>query len=123
MRVLLDSNFLMIPGKFKVDVFRELENFGRPELFTIDLVISELRGLASGKGRDALHARLALALVDKKGVRILKSGGKDADAELEKLASGRDFMVCTQDRALQERLKKEGVAVIFLRQKKLLARF
>ncbi len=122
MKFLLDTNFLLIPGKFKVDVFRELEAFGRPELFTLDLVVSELGRLASGAGRDASHARLALDLLEKKSVQVLEARGKDADMELERIASEQDFAVCTQDRALQKRLRKEDVTVIFLRQKKVLAR-
>jgi rRNA-processing protein FCF1 len=30
MRFLLDANFLLIPGRFRVDIFRELEQFGKP---------------------------------------------------------------------------------------------
>ena len=42
MKFLLDTNFLMIPGKFKVDVFSELEKFGKPELYTVSAVVREL---------------------------------------------------------------------------------
>lgn len=122
MRFLLDTNFLLIPGKFKVDVFRELEDFGNPELFTIDLVVGELRALASGKGSDSSHARLALDLIKTKSLGILESTGKDTDSEIERIASEGGLSVCTQDRGLQKRLRKEGITVIFLRQKRMLAR-
>jgi len=42
MKLILDANFLIIPGKFKVDVFKELRMFGNPEPFTLDLVVKEL---------------------------------------------------------------------------------
>ena len=122
MKFLLDTNFLLIPGKSKVDVFAELRRFGKPELYTIDLVVEELKKLASGRGRDSRSARLALELIGKKDVGVLKSCAANADLELERLASERDFAVCTQDRALQERLRREGVVVIFLRQGRFLVK-
>ena len=121
MKFLLDTNFLLIPGKFRVDVFRELQGFGKPELFTLDLVVAELNKLASSRGRDSRHARLGLELIKKEGVRILEARGTNTDQELERVASEQDLAVCTQDRALQGRLKKEDILVIFLRQGKLLA--
>jgi rRNA-processing protein FCF1 len=48
MKFLLDANFLMIPGKFRVDVFKELEKFGKPDLYTLDLVVKELSKQSSG---------------------------------------------------------------------------
>jgi len=122
MRFLLDTNFLLIPGKFRVDVFRELQGFGKPELFTLDLVVAELERLASGRGRDSRHARLALELLKKKGVLVLETRRTNADQELERLASEQGFAVCTQDRALQKRLKKEDILVVFLRQGRFLAK-
>ena len=122
MRFLLDANFFLIPGRFRVDVFRELEGFGKPELFTLDLVVSELRKLSSGRGRDAANASLGLELIEKKGVEVMSTRGKNTDQEIERVAAEQDFVVCTQDRELQKKLKKEDVTVIFLRQKRTLAR-
>ena len=120
MKFLIDTNFLLIPGRFRVDVFKELERFGRPEFLTIDLVVSELRKLASGKGQDAPHARLGLDLLEKKGIRVLESREGNTDQEIERLASEQDLVVCTQDRELQERLRREGLSVVSLRQKRYL---
>jgi rRNA-processing protein FCF1 len=122
MKFLLDTNFLLIPGKFRVDVFSELEAFGKPELYTIDLVVNELERLAKGRGRDARHARLGIELIKERGVQVLRGCAGSADLELERLASERDFAVCTQDRALQKRLKNEGIVVVFLRQGKFLVK-
>jgi rRNA-processing protein FCF1 len=122
MKFLLDTNFLLAPGKHKVDVFRELERFGKPELYTIDLVVKELEKLSRGKGKDGSHARLALELLEKKKIRVLDTGGTSADLEIERIASEEGFAVCTQDRELRERLSREDVIVIFLRQKRILAK-
>ena len=118
MRFLLDTNFLLIPGRFRVDVFRELERFGRPEFLTIDLVMDELRKLSSGSGQDASYARLGLSLIEEKEVSVMETHGTNADQEIERLASEQDLVVCTQDRELQERLRREGLSVVSLRQKR-----
>ena len=120
MRFLLDTNFLLIPGRFRVDVFRELERFGRPEFLTIDLVMDELRKLSSGSGQDASYARLGLSLIEEKEVSVMETHGTNADQEIERLASEQDLVVCTQDRELQERLRREGLSVVSLRQKRYL---
>lgn len=123
MKVLLDANFFLIPGKFKVDVFREMRIFGRPEPCTIDLVVREVEKIAKEGGRDSKHAHLGLFLIDKEGVEIIKARGRDADKAIEKVAKEQKLVVCTQDRALAKRLRKDGVKVISLRQRKYLVKF
>ena len=119
MKFLLDANFLMIPGKFKVDIFRELEKFGKPELYTIDLVVKELSKLSKAKGRDTFSAKLGLFFIQDKDIGILESQGRNADAELLRL-SKEGFTVCTQDRALTAKILKARGKVAFLRQGKYL---
>jgi rRNA-processing protein FCF1 len=120
MKVLIDTNFFLIPGKFKIDIFGELDALGRPELFTLDLVLSELKILSSRPGRDASHARLGLDLISRKQVAILKSVMKSADEEILRLANEEGFAVCTQDSVLRKKLKQNGIHVITMRQKSML---
>ena len=120
MKFLIDTNFLLIPGKFKVDIFSEMQKFGKPELYTLDQVVRELEKLASGKGSDSKAAKLALDFLDMKDVTVLKAGTGPTDREIEKAAMDGGFAVCTQDKALIKRLKKTGVKVVFLRQKRFL---
>lgn len=122
MRVLLDANFLMIPGKFKVDVFRELQMFGRPELFTLDKVVKELEKIARDRSQDSTHARMGLFLIDSRGINIVRSRSGSTDKELGRIGKDGDYTVCTQDRALIKILRKMGVKVISLRQRKYLVR-
>jgi rRNA-processing protein FCF1 len=121
MKFLLDTNFFLIPGKFKVDIFSELEKFGKPEIYTIDLVVKELERLTKGRGKVASYARIGAKLLRMKKVQILKSFGKNVDAELVRIART-GFVVCTQDRALIKKLKTAGIEVISLRQKKYLVK-
>lgn len=121
MKFLLDTNFLMAIGQFKIDIFYELTVFGKPEFFTIDLVIKELHKLSLGSGRDSKAATLALDIIGRKSIEVLNTGGKEADAEIERLAAEGGYTVCTTDKELTEKLKKEEVLVIGIKQKKLLA--
>ena len=119
MKFLLDTNFVLVPGKFKVDIFSELEKFGKPELFTLDSIIIELKKLASGKGPDPRTAKLGLIILKKYKVKIIKVMPKKADAGLLELSAD-GFAVCTLDRELMAKIKKSGGKVITLRQKKYL---
>ena len=118
MKFLLDANFLMIPGKFKADIFQELERFGKPELFTLDLVVKELSKVSKVKGGNAFSAKLGLSFIQQRDIGILESQEAKADAELLRLS--KDYVICTQDRALTEKILRKGFRVVFLRQGKYL---
>ena len=111
LKFLLDTNFLMIPVQFKVDVFDELKNFGKGEVYTLDLVIEELKKLK--------RAKLILELIKKKEVKVLKSNLKSVDTQLFDLAK-KGYIVCTQDKKLRKKLRENGFKVVYLRQKKYL---
>ncbi|HLD42175.1 MAG TPA: hypothetical protein VJB06_04000 [archaeon] len=118
MAFLLDTNFLLIPGQFGVDIFKELEKFGKLEVYTIDLVIGELERLAAKKGKDSKAAKLGLTLIKEKNVAILQSEEKKTDRELERLS--KDYVVCTQDKEIIKKLRQIKGKTISLRQKKYL---
>ncbi len=120
MKFLLDTNFLMIPGQFKVNVFQELQKFGKAELYTLDSVVNELEKLAKGHGSDSGDAKLALMLIKMERVKILQSKEKNADEGIKSFASRGYFIVCTADKELIEELKSKGVRIAYLRQGKYL---
>lgn len=121
MKFLLDTNSLLIPGKFKLDIFRELEKFGKPELYTLELIIQELEKISQGSGPDSRHAKLGLGLINKKKVKVLESQG-NTDSEIIRIALKEGMFVCTQDRELIKKLRDRGVKIISLRQKKYLTK-
>ena len=121
-KVILDANALLIPGEFRVDVFTELGNFGRPVFCTLNLVIGELEKIAEGRGKDSGSAKLALRLLRENQVQVLAAEGKNTDLEILKVARRGNFAVLTQDRALIRKLKEKGVPVLTLRQKKYLVK-
>ncbi len=119
MKILLDTNFFLVPARFGVDVFAELERIVEEsyELVTVQPVVRELRGLARGKGKDASAARVGLRLLEER-VKILDTKERDADRAIRKLAG--DYVVATLDSELRERIRKTGRKTIYLRAKKYL---
>jgi uncharacterized protein len=121
--VLLDTNFLLIPGQFHVDIFSEIDRLIEPgyKIVVAEPSLMELeRILKEGSGKDKAAAKLALALIKDKGVEILMPPQKVFkgvdDFLLETAVRGR-FTVATVDRELRKRLKKEGLSLIVLRSK------
>jgi len=123
-KVILDTNFLLIPGQFMVDIFSEIERImSEPfEMCVVDKSIAELNHIvATGKEKDRFAAKLALALVIQKNLKTLHSfmSQKSVDDIIVSKADSSTY-VATQDKALRERLKAKGAKLIGLRQQKYL---
>jgi hypothetical protein len=123
-KVVLDTNFLLIPGQFKVDIFSEIERIMQEpfELCIVDKSIAELNKLAAG-GRqiDKFAAKLALALIIQKNLKTLHSfGSKESVDDIIVKKADKDSFIATQDKALKERVKEKGAKIIGLRQQKYL---
>jgi len=117
MKALIDTNFMLIPGQTKTDIFTVLREY---ELVTLDLCIRELEKLAENKGKKGEYARVGIQLINKNKVKIIKSGKKTTDKAILEYAQKNNCAVATNDRKLIAGLKKNGVKVIRLRQKKLI---
>ena len=120
--IIIDTNFLMIPFQFRVDIFSE---FGRVchfnyKLFIFEQSIDELKNIAKHQpGKHKKAAQLALKLVRAKGITLLSSSQKDADSAILE-AADKEMVVATQDAALKRELLKKNASLIILRQKKYL---
>jgi len=122
MKIIIDTNFLLIPFKFKVDIFSEFDricNFNY-KLFIFEQSINELKNIIEKESlKDRKAAKFALKLIELKRISIIKSEQKDVDwLMLNK--SGEDTVVATLDSHLKGELLRKGVSVIILRQKKYL---
>lgn len=130
--ILLDTNFLLIPAQFKVDIFAELQracDFSY-KIAVLDATVSELEGIITSKkasARDRRAAGLGLQLIKAKGVSVIKADRKvfksTDKAILDFAVAGArsgPVIVATQDRKLREGLAARGVRVAVLRQKKYL---
>jgi hypothetical protein len=122
MKFLLDTSFLVSAMEFKIDILYGLMRFGKPELFTLESVVSELKKISSGNGKDAKNASLALVFVEKSvGVIEDVDPGLTTDERIIKVAESEGFIVCTQDFELKRKLKNIGIPVVIIRQKKYLS--
>ena len=118
-RVILDTNFLTIPYQFNIDVFEEIDRVveGKYELTTLDCVVEELKKLKKTRGKDAAAAKVALILIKEKNVKVIKTGEKNVDIKIYRMAD-KNTIVATNDGDLRRRLKNKNVKVLYLRSKK-----
>jgi len=118
-KILLDTNFLMIPSQFNLDIFEVIDEIMEEEyeLFTIDGVVKELEKLAKIKGKDGVAAKIALNLIHKKNIKVMKTKEKNIDEAIIKITD-KDTIVATNDRILRKKLKNKNVKTIYLRAKK-----
>lgn len=119
-QVVLDTNFLMLPFQFKIDIFSELE-------YLIDVShafvvssgsVGELRRLSRKKGKDGMPARLALKMLEaNKGRVAVVRSDRPVDDWIVEHAGKSGAIVCTNDSGLRQRLKAMRVKVVSLRGK------
>lgn len=122
MKIIIDTNFLLIPGQFGVDIFTEIEKICdfKHEIFVLDKTMEELdKIIREQKGKDKRAAKLAKDMVDRKKIKIIptKTFGS-ADKAILEMAEKAKIVVATQDQLLKAELKKKGAYTIGLRQKK-----
>ncbi|NYT19488.1 MAG: DNA-binding protein [Methanosarcinales archaeon] len=115
MKAIIDTNGLMIPVQFKVDIFSELKRLGYDELIVPQAVINEIKILVKRyKGENKTAAKVALSLSER--CTIVDRAGSADDVILQ-LALDTGASVLTNDVGLVKRLKEVDVTVVRLRQK------
>jgi hypothetical protein len=121
-RIILDTNFLLVPGQFKVDIFSEIRRICdfAYKLYIVDRSIDELNKLADGKSKDARAAKLGLSLMRAKHVSVIKTAGEGHVDDLIVAAVKKGDIAATQDINLKKRVKRKGARIITMRQKKFL---
>jgi rRNA-processing protein FCF1 len=122
MDFLLDTSFLVAAMEGKMDLMDELRKFGRPKLFVLDLVLSELSMLAERRGKNGIGARLSLDFLKREYAEVIKAKSGNTDLKIIEYSMDRDMMVCTIDKNLKDRLLAGGMSVITIRQGKYLVR-
>ena len=129
--VIIDTNALFIPAQFHVDIFSELERLGYTRALVPREVMCELERVRKKlRGRHRVAAELALELLRRYNaegrllvVEVEECSPEDAasaasvDEALIRLAKRRGAAVLTNDSKLRRRLLREGVPVVYLREK------
>jgi len=122
--VLFDTNFLLVPIRFGVDIFAEAERTLNTivEPAVTSGVLRELeqlrRGAAPGFARE-----LGFASSLASRCRVIEHDlleGETVDDSLARLASAGGYVVATTDADLKRRLRCVGVKVLILRQRRYL---
>jgi len=117
-KILLDTNFLMLPVQNKVDIFSEIARICDSDysLYVFDKSIDELdKIISTGKLKDRQAAKIAKALIKSKNIDIINSAHGDVDELILESAKTERFIVATLDKELKCRLKEIGIRIITLR--------
>ena len=122
MKVILDTNFLIYCAKEKLDYIEEINNILNEgfDLVVPEQVIGELKRLKikAKKGKDKDACDLALKILDKKKINIVRPSGKSVDDAIMQLAQKNSKnIVCTLDREMRWEL---GRVILVSRGKKLI---
>lgn len=112
--IVLDTNFLLVPFQFKIDILKELD-------FLVDVshrfvvssrTVEELKAIGKAVGKDGMAARLALKMLEANRERIaIVESDVEVDDWIVSYASENRAIVCTNDSNLRRRLKQAGVKV------------
>jgi len=120
-KVILDSNFLFIPLRFKVDIFEELTNLlnQRYDPVLLSPTYREIFKIAEkGSPKMRQQASLALKLAEKCRMVSIDQGYEETqDDVVVRIAAEWRCPVATNDAALRKRLRNISVPVIYLRQR------
>ena len=132
-KILIDTNFLLIPAAFNVDIFSEFNRlFPINTLFILDKSTSELKNIElKQKGKYRQQAKIGLQMLKKYRINIIKTEKHiNAYKSTSKILSVDDlivdfaikgnYIVATQDKEIKAKLKKHNKKSIILRQKKYL---
>ena len=119
--VILDTNFLLIPSKFGIDIFEEFERLfeGRINCIVPVWVIEELKMLRS-KAKPSIIKKIDFALLLTEKCKIEQAEEfkeRTVDDSIIKLAKKLRCPVATNDSKLKKALISEKIPVVYLRQK------
>ena len=121
--IILDTSFLMACAEFMIDYISEFERILTTNyaVSAPDIVIQELDTLLNkGTQKQKQAIKLAKTILAKKNVNIIKTtNAKTADQAILTIAS-KENIIATIDAQLKQKLKKKGISVIVVRQKKYL---
>ncbi|WP_324735145.1 nucleotide-binding protein [Thermococcus sp. SY098] len=123
--VVPDTNFLLVPGQFGVDIISELNRILdiKFEIVVPNIVLDELNVIErKAKGKDLMAVRMAKKLAERfRVVEIGKFGEKSTDEQIYEFAvKNPNVIICTNDKLLKKKLRERGIPVVYLRQKKIL---
>ncbi len=113
--VFIDTNMLLAPFQFGVDVISEIERLvPGADLYVLSGTIRELDRIAERGTKERKYAALAKKLISIHRIRIIEREGP-VDSVLVELAKNGAY-VATNDRDLRRRIREAGGHTLFLRE-------
>jgi hypothetical protein len=122
-KIILDTNFWLLPFEYRVDVIAGLEDLFEYTPYIILLptpVYDELKMMANSKNnaKKAIASKSAIELIDKlilKNKVLIVESGKKADDIILDIAQSSNAWVATNDKILRFRLKEKQIKTVILR--------
>ena len=123
-KVIFDTNFLLIPIRFGVDIFTEAERVLETivEFYVTETVLNEIV-ILKGKSKPSFIRELEFAERLAQQCSILNVGivpRETVDYSLIRVAKNDDYIIATTDTALRRKLREANVRVLYLRQEQFL---
>lgn len=116
-KVIFDTNFLLAPYKYRINIFLEVKYIVPGVQFIISKgIVNELKSLSERKGRTSLEAKFALKILERHKEEIdIISSTESVDKWILNYAKKYRAIVCTDDIMLKNLLKKEKLRVIMVK--------
>ncbi len=112
-KVLLDTSFILMAIRNKIDFIEEIKFLGLTILMPKQ-VIDELKGIAKSKKKPPFReaAALALRMVDIPGISKIALKGKNVDNAITGFAKENpEIIIATMDKELKSRIKNQKLVV------------
>jgi rRNA-processing protein FCF1 len=118
-KLLVDTNFLLVPVRFKVDIFEESQNAVNDlvDFYVSTRVLDEINILKE-KSKNSFVRQLKLAEKLAENCTVINDNSHTlVDQSLIDLAFNEGMVLGTTDAELRQNARKAGVKVVYLRQK------
>lgn len=114
MKVILDTNFLVIPEEKKIDIFEEIKKKEpKTKFITLKAVEEELKKM------NTKASKIGRELLKKKEIKVIDTGKDEhTDDLILEYANKEKTAVATNDKELKKRCIERDIPVIYLRSSK-----
>ena len=120
-KIIFDSNFLLIQPQFCINIYEELENKlnRKIERIIISPIYEELQKLSKRKKiKERKNALMTLQFIKNfEIIKVERLQNETVDDLIIRLAKKWNSPVATNDKELRRKLRNMSIAVIYLRQK------
>jgi rRNA-processing protein FCF1 len=106
-KVILDTNFLMIPAELRVDIFTEIDKIfhDNVQFYVLEKSLKELDTVAEkGRQKEKLQVKLTKALLKTQNIKILSC---DLEGSVDDIlvSLAKEYIIATQDQELKRRIQ------------------